>query len=602
MEQDKPLIDLSKLTVEQALYGLALLLALIVRLLGLGQSPLTESEATWANQALALSRGEPSAIDPQPLYVLFTTLVFGVMKASEGWARLLPALCGSLLVLLPPLFSRWAGAASWARRAGIVLAFGLALDPALVALSRQAGSSLPALSLLLLAVGLGASRRWKLAGIAAGLALLSGPGFWQGLLGLALAWGAASLLVPQRKAVTGEPEPAALPVGTVLLFAAGTVVLAGTLFLRFPQGLGAMAGSLPAYLESWAPGTRDLLAAPALRLPLALLVTQPLVVLFAIPGIWRVWLNRQPDALGSLGQKLSLWAALALLLAMLNPNRQVSDVTWALIPLWAIAALELASLVPEEPERDYLPIIGLHTALTVLFTVLFFYNLLRLHTLGAEAWLYFGVLAGIALIILVVTLIIGAGWSFNVTRLGVSWGIALVLGISMLSSLRYSGFTGPSQSGDLWGTPPGTGQARELSETLGDLSEWRTGQRTEIDILAAVDSAALNWELRNFPNLQLVQGLSPDMVPSVIITSQEQTELNLTLAYRGQDFVWEQYPGWGGLLPVQWVDWLYFHKAPAVSQSLILWAHNDLFPGGVLSKNDPPEAQTYPSDELPISP
>ncbi len=500
------------------------------------------------------------------------------------------------------------GTSAWARRAGVVLAFGLALDPALVALSRQAGSSLPALSLLLLALGLGFSRRWKLAGATLGLALLAGPAFWQGALGVALAWGAVSLLSLKRPSLTVEPEPAerpaetASPVRTVLLFALGVIVLAGTLFLRFPQGLGALAGSLPAYLQSWTPASGSLLPAPALRLPLALLVTQPLVLLFAIPGILRSWLNREPHPLHSLGQKLSLWAALALLLALLNPNRQVSDVIWALIPLWAIAALELASLVPEDYERDYLPIIGLHAALTALFSVLFFFNLLRLHTLGAQGWLYVGVLAGIALIVLVVTIIIGAGWSPNVARLGMSGGLVLVLGLTMLSNLRYSGFTGPSQPGDLWGLPPGAGQVRQLGETLGDLSEWRTGHRDELDILLTVDSALLRWELRGFPNLQVAQGVAPDVVPSVIITSQEQTELNLTLAYRGQDFIWAQYPGWSGLLPVQWVDWLYFHKAPAVSQSIILWARNDLFPGGVLSKNDPPEAQTFPSDEQDLLP
>ena len=233
MEQDKPLLDLNKLTAEQALYGLAFILALIVRLIWLGHNPLTESEAAWANQSLALSRGEPTTIGPQPLYVLFTGLVFGVVKASEAWARLLPALCGSLLVLLPLLFRRQMGTSAWARRAGVVLAFGLALDPGVVALSRQAGSSLPALSLLLLAVGLGFSRRWNLAGITLGLALLAGPAFWQGAFGLALAWGAISLLSLKRPSLAVEPEAAdhpaetASPVRTVLLFALGGVVLAG---------------------------------------------------------------------------------------------------------------------------------------------------------------------------------------------------------------------------------------------------------------------------------------------------------------------------------------------------------------------------------------
>ena len=105
--------------------------------------------------------------------------------------------------------------------------------------------------------------------------------------------------------------------------------------------MGALASALPAYLQSWVPGASDLLPTPALRLPVSLLLTQPIVVLFGILAILRVWLSRKTNRLYPLGQKLSLWAALALFLAMLTPNRQVSDGVWTLIPLWALAALEL---------------------------------------------------------------------------------------------------------------------------------------------------------------------------------------------------------------------------------------------------------------------
>lgn len=616
MQRQKPLFDLEKLTAEQALYALAFSLALGLRLLLLDHSPLTENEASWANQAFALSRGESAILGPQPLYVLFTTLVFWLIKAGEAWARLLPVLSGSLLVLLPPLFRPWSGDSLLARRASLVLAFGLALDPAQVALSRQAGSSMPALAFLLLAIGLGVSRRWRLAGITAGLALLSGLQFWQGLLGLVLTWGAVGLLARRSPvfsrlqappAMTGSeetpPSSAALsPVRTLLIYASGVILLGGTLFLRFPQGLSAFASIFPAYLQSWIPASSDLLPAPALRLPLALFYTQPVVVLFAILAILRLWLSKESSALYNLGRKLSLWAALAFILALLNPNRQVSDVVWALIPLWALAALELASCVPGETERDDLPIVLTLTAVTAILMALFLYNLLRLFTLGAQPWLFATVLGGIVLMILVISLIIAAGWSFAVARLGFLWGITLVLGIPMLSNLWYSGFTAPSQPGDLWGHPPAAGQVTDFLQTLGDLSEWRTGHRNEIDTLVTVDSAALRWQLRSFPNVAFSTGIVPGSMPSVVITAQEQTSLDLALAYRGQDFTWWQYPGWSGLLPVQWLDWLYFHKAPGTAQQIILWARGDLFPGGVLTPTSTSETQPasqYEEDFVP---
>lgn len=609
MEHRKPLLDLEKLTVEHALFALAFGLALGIRLLLLGSNPLTEYEAAWANQALALSRGEPVTLGPQPLYLIFTTFVFWLVKPGEAWARLLPALCGSLLVLLPMLSRRWSGDSPWRRRAGVVLAFGLALDPALVALSRQAGSSMPALALSLLAVGLVADRRWQLAGITAGLALLSGVQVWQGVILLSLTWGIIRLaeksglshfqsnLLPE---INGEdsPTPPVTPTSfrIFLLFAVGTLLLGGTLFMRFPQGLAAFASSLSAYLQNWVPGS-DLLPVPALRLPVALLASQPLVVLFAIIAILRVWIKPEDHLLYNLGRKLSIWAALALFFAMIHPNRQVSDIVWALLPLWALAALELAACVPAEKDRRDLPVTFAHAAITTLFGILFFYNLLRLTTLGAQPWLYASVLAGIAFMILVISFIVAAGWSPGVARLGFLWGMTLVLGISMLSTLWYAGFAAPSHPGDLWGRPPAAGQVSELKQTLRDISEWNTGHRTEIDVLVTTSSESLHWQLRDFINVEYRQGISPGIQPSVIITPQEQTSLELAAAYRGQDFTWTKYPGWSGLLPVQWVDWLYFHRAPGTTQQVILWARNDLFPGGVLSTTDSLEAQPAPNNE-----
>ena len=69
-----------------------------------------------------------------------------------------------------------------------MLAFWLAVDPGLVIVSRQVNGPMMALSFSLLALGLWHAHRTAWAGIFAGLALLSGPAFWQGALGLGSAW------------------------------------------------------------------------------------------------------------------------------------------------------------------------------------------------------------------------------------------------------------------------------------------------------------------------------------------------------------------------------------------------------------------------------
>ena len=167
------------------------MLALVVRLLRLGEMPLSDSEAVWALQAFDLSRGLPLDFGPQPGYINLTARVFFVLQASNFAARLIPALAGSLLVLAPVLFRDRLG-----DKAAILLAFLLAFEPGLLALSRQAGSPILAISLVMLAWGAWRNQFARLAGFLAGLALLSGSALWAGLLGLGLALALLRLVVP----------------------------------------------------------------------------------------------------------------------------------------------------------------------------------------------------------------------------------------------------------------------------------------------------------------------------------------------------------------------------------------------------------------------
>src|SRR4030042_1980126 len=119
---------------------------------------------------------------------------FSLFGDTNFLARFFPALSGSLLVWLPFFLRRWLGASGWLSRAGVVMAFGMAVDPGLVSLSRQVGSPVPALAFTLLALVCLYDRRMGLTGIFAGLALLSGAAFLQGMLILSLSWVLFSLV------------------------------------------------------------------------------------------------------------------------------------------------------------------------------------------------------------------------------------------------------------------------------------------------------------------------------------------------------------------------------------------------------------------------
>jgi hypothetical protein len=169
------------------------LLAFSLRFFRLGASPLTDFEANWALQAWDLVQGKAPVIGPQPAYVILTAGLFSLFSGLNALARLLPAFAGSLLVLLPLLLKRFSVGSLRLKRAGLLLAFFLAIDPALVSLSRVAGSPMVAISFSLLTLGLVVDCKPKLAGILGALALLSGPALLEGLLGLGLAWLAVRL-------------------------------------------------------------------------------------------------------------------------------------------------------------------------------------------------------------------------------------------------------------------------------------------------------------------------------------------------------------------------------------------------------------------------
>src|SRR5512146_1542679 len=139
---------------EPLLYGLAFILALAIRVVKLDTPPLSDNEARWALQALGVAQGTRPLLGSQPAYILLTSVLFYLLGAGTNFlARLVPALAGSALSLVPSLFAH-----RLKPRPTVILAFLLALEPGLVALSRQAGSGILAISFFLLAWGMWENR------------------------------------------------------------------------------------------------------------------------------------------------------------------------------------------------------------------------------------------------------------------------------------------------------------------------------------------------------------------------------------------------------------------------------------------------------------
>jgi hypothetical protein len=576
----------NKTTTEHYLYGLAFLLALGMRLYQLGSAPLTDVEAGWALQALGLTHGGVVTLGAQPAYILLTSQLFSILGDTNFLARLFPALAGSLIIGLPYYFQRWMGASTWLHRAGVVMAFGLAIDPGLVSLSRQAGSLIPAMAFTLLVLACLYNRRMIWAGIFAALALLSGPAFLQGILILGLSWGLFRLAGrkldnTQPMEDSAEPPTESLPVQSIrvsVISFALTLLFAGTLLLRAPQGLGGLAETIPVYLKTWIISS----GIPILRLPASLLVYQTLVLIFAIIGAFRAWFGAWGDdqhprqvMIG-----LSLWIAVSLLLPLLYAGRQVGDMAWALIPLWALAAIEVSrSLLADEDRTTRLVAAGLGLLLFVL-AVVGWMSVLSIARYQVNVVIYWAIIIGAFLLGLIASLLVVAGWSAWAAKLGVVWTLCVLLALQLISSTWGLAIVRQNGAQELWARPPTTGQADLLLATLSDLSSWNTGLRDQLEIVVLADSPALKWALRHYPNTRFETALSSAESPPVVITLKGAEEPSLAEKYRGQDFVWRLYPGWLGVFPPDFTNWLAFRRAPLGQDQIILWARADIFPGG----------------------
>ncbi len=571
------------------LYGLAFLVALGFRLIQLGASPLTDSEATLALQALQIAQGKAPLLASQPGYILLTSIFFAIINSTNFMARFVPAIVGSALVLAPWFFREKIKPGP-----ALVLAFLFAIDPGLVALSRQANGTILAVTFLLFAWGMWRYRRPIPAGIFAGFALLSGPSLWAGLLALGLTWvflrGIQTRPPASDESKTAHGVPAHPSQSTnsqftnlyrpALFALIVTILFGGTLFFLSPNGLSAWLSALPTYFKGW--------TSPASMTPgsilLALVGYEPLGIFLAILSLIRGFRTGSRRII-----RLSVWLGVAVLLAVFY--RQTSELVWVIVPLLALAALELwRALNMFAEERLEVGVVVL--ALTILLVYIWFdvskIALDPQSQLGATNLPLFGrtlqieaapyvILLGAFLILVLCVSFVAFGWSARTARLGMTWAFVLFLGAYTLGAAwGASGIR--SQNGlEFWTPDQPPVQAKLLLSTVDEISDFSLGHPEAQPVtIMGIDSPALEWALRD-RTVDIVSALDPQVAPPIVVTPL-MNDLGLPAAYRGQDFTWRQTPEWQIVLAPDWIRWLVFRQLPRENETIVLWVRDDLFP------------------------
>jgi len=600
------------LTVERAAYAAVGLVGLGLRLLDLAGLPLTPAEAMQALPAWQAAGGRAYDLAGiSPLLFNLQRFAFIPFGGADQVARAWPALFGGLAPLLfYALRDRLgrggalAAAALWACSPMAVFVGRLGLGFGLV----------PPLALALLATlnlcfgertgpgeaaerGAGPSggQRWLIwAAIALGTMLAAGPGAYTVLL---IGIVAAFIWRPVARALWEEarvrPRPVALAAGAAL-------VLGATGFLIAPSGLASVADLVGRWV-------RDLLPGAPLPLGMAagysvwdllrqLLISEPLLLGAALGGAALAW--RRRDAFGKFA---ALAAGLTLLVPVAGPGRQPGDLGLAVMALTLLAGPAVAWILRTAAgwrrEVDAWLLLTLSLALLIASAIglastvnpyqaadqnMYLIVAFVTAALAVGLWIVFGALGNWDLV-----------WH-TLPALAFIWGA--VWGVSQLTGINFQQdpdrFSGAQAQVPADGWPLLNRQLNELTGLFGTgarevtIDLWNTAPLARGSGGQGVASVAesplmpmLEWELKNYPNLQVIQGPAAASPAAIIITplppgTAPTAQVGVPSGYSGTGF--DLLASWqpdslSGF--AAWLRWLLYRETgtPSTEWPAVLW-------------------------------
>ncbi|HSB01332.1 MAG TPA: hypothetical protein VLE49_11820, partial [Anaerolineales bacterium] len=376
-----------------------------------------------------------------------------------------------------------------------------------------------------------------------------------------------------------NPQPATLhrPALFALIV---TLLLGGTLFFLSPNGLSAWLSALPVYLKGWISSAST---TPG-RILLAFVAYEPLGIFLALLSLVRGYRTKS-RRIG----RLSLWLGVALLLAVFY--RQTGELVWAIIPLLALAAMELRRAVNIFAEERVEVGVVVLALMILLIYISFDLSKIALDPQGqlaATPLPLFGrtvqvaaapylILLGAFLILILCVSFVAFGWSARTAWLGLTWAFVIFLGVYTFGAAWGASGLRPQTGLELWKPDQPPVEAKLLISTVDDLSDWSLGHADAQPVtIMGIDSPALEWVLR-YHEVKVVSELNPQVAPPIVITPV-MNDLGLPAAYRGQDFLWRQSPQWQAVKTPDWIRWLVFRQLPGEDETIILWARDDLFP------------------------
>jgi uncharacterized protein (TIGR03663 family) len=520
--RDQAEIALPVITTEVALYTAFALLSFFFRFFLLGNLPLDPNEARQALASWNFVHGIPDAFTGSPLLFAGNVILFALFGATDAVARILPALFGVGLVLLPALMRQYLG------RAGALIASALfVFSPSLVLFSRQVNGAEIAMTCALVALAFTwrylpdrNSRDLYLAAASFALALLSAREVWTVVVA-ALVF---LLLVRLRR----EELPAfQVDARRVALVFAVVFVGVSTAFLLHRDGIGAAFDLFGAWLDGLRPGASPF---DPLR---SLVLYEPVALFFGVVAVIDIAFSARESKIHETPLvALAVWIAVAFVLYSIGGDKTPARMVVLVVPLtlvasWFIGAWleQLAEAIRNAPDAKQMlltqeaPVLFIAGALAGFI----YFVLAEFAQRGGVAFAdalesNFGAAPNavgglnLAIIAALVVLAFLAVAFLGITTLGVTrarnLAVVFVLVLFCVGSFRQSVMLNFTYAPNVteWLVPfAAAPSVRDLVSDVEDASRWRANDSHSI-VIAIDDSlgAQVAWNLRDFRSARFV--------------------------------------------------------------------------------------------------
>lgn len=560
MQDQENQIVVEKKGGQFAWFLLAFVLGLGLRLWRLGEMSFTLAEAQLAESTWQMALGQFVRLPGNMSYTGLSAVLFHLFEPSFFFTRLIPAIAGSSLILLP-----WFWRDTIREKTALVLAFGLAFDPILLSFSRLIVTPILAVAGAAWAVTAAKNRRPVLAGSLLAVGWLGGYSFW------VIAICCAALLA-WRKRQNAEPSNCDfrakafwLPFVTSFII---SLALISTAFLLYTPGLGGVGAGFVEFIQ---------LFGSSYQLP----IYQPIITAVAysiLPLTFMIWgiiedlvQKRAPKNLPAF-----VGWGLSVILCVLLGRQDLGLLVMAAFCAWLGAADQIATiLVPPMEEKEVRVGASLFQIVILGYLLMISRRLVGVSVNPQDFRFTLFALAAGALLLVISTILINFGWSGKIGSESLKRSLLIILIIAAFGiSLRSIEAFKERNSLSLLAGPilmPNHDTASALEELDRDGFVDKTEATVELGNL----QEQFAWFFRN----QNAPAERANLSQPDLILSENEKAVSTADEYRGKNVVLYRWINPQAVKPSDFLFVLFGKPLPVADQSGVLWVRLNLFTG-----------------------